>query len=311
VRQRDATAVAFTLAVGDKLLVLSGSRIADCACPDGQFSFPDLPIIHEVAMEHWGDKGDLCGDALDKCQYLKIPFTDEKGNVVEKWYVEPLKLMYQRHEKRKYYERLFNPNFGLIPVIKTRGLHFQTASSTEITVDDVKGWAKDLVDAGIMQTEFAIFAGIDAYIQWMDMLGVAGVERLNYTLFKDGECKWINMEYCGIKVAGLTLHIYKDCSFSNGKELGQGFSNSFIVVPLWKREKARGFNDNKMLTTVYFKSESDGKVFDNLTDSNGILGSRNTFGAGCRQQEWSIESRFLQEVHCPNAWGHSRLPVTV
>jgi hypothetical protein len=61
-----------------------------------------------------------------------------------------------------------------------------------------------------------------------------------------------------------------------------------------------------MLTTVYFK-DIHGGVWDKKTDSNGVLGTRNTFGAGCRQQEWTIETRFLQEVHCPNSWGYMGL----
>lgn len=308
---RDPNAAAQNLVAGNDLLVLSGSFLGDCECPTGGWRFPDLPIIHDLEMEAFGDKGELCGDALLKCQYLKIPFTDENGVVYEKWYTEELQRMYRDFETRKHYERLFNPNFGLIPVLKTRGQNFATATSDAITVDDIKAWKQQLVSNGIGCTEFAIFAGSTAYAQWQTMLLEAGVAQLNYIEQPLNGCKWINMEYCGIKVAGLTLHIYEDCSFSNGKALGGNgstFPNASIVVPMCDRTtNVRGGNDTKMLTTVYFK-DLTGRVWDNLTDSNGVLGTRNTFGAGCEQQEWTIKTRFLQEVHCPNSWGYSRLP---
>ncbi len=73
VRNRNAAQAAFTIPANSKMLVLSGSFIADCACPTGNFAYPDLPIVSDLSMITIGDKGDLCGDALLKCQYLKIP----------------------------------------------------------------------------------------------------------------------------------------------------------------------------------------------------------------------------------------------
>jgi hypothetical protein len=310
VRLRSETASAQTVTEGDDLLVLSGSFIEDCECPTGQFAFDDMPIIHDVEMIHFGDKGELCGDALDKCQYLKIPFTDDEGNVVEKWYTKALTYMYKRFEKRKHYERLLNPVFGIIPVLKARGMKFTPASEDEITVDDVRAWKQDLDAAGIACREFAIFAGGRKFSQFQRMLQEAGVTQLQYTPFKDGECKWIDLQYCGLSVEGMYLHVYEEKSFSNGKELGgtnMVFPDSAIFVPMCNRAtNVRGGYDEKMLTTVYFK-DIHGGVWDKKTDSNGVLGTRNTFGAGCRQQEWTIETRFLQEVHCPNSWGYMGL----
>lgn len=129
------------------------------------------------------------------------------------------------------------------------------------------------------------------------------------------------MEYCGIKVEGMTLHIYDDCTFSNGKELGasgMNFPDSAIFVPLGNRPHdtnrsvsylGRNGYTEKMFTTVYFQS-IQGRRYDIFTDSNGFLngqGGRNTFGTGCKTHEWSAESRFLLEVHCPNAWGYMGL----
>lgn len=311
VRQRNVNGGSFAVAAGNNMLVLSGAFLADCECPKGQFRFTDLPIVHDLEMIIVGDKGELCGDALLACQYLKIPFTDEQGNEFDKWYTEALARMYRDFEKRKHFERLFNPNFGVIPVVKTRGMNFATASPTEITLEDVMQWKRDLSAAGIMKKEYAVFAGVDAFIQWQSFLNAQGVTSLNYTDQPLNGCKWINMQYCGIEVAGLRLHIYEDCTFSNGRGLagnGSSFPNASIFVPLGNRTtNVRGGFDNKMLTTTYFK-DNTGRVWDNLTDSNGALGVRNTFGAGCDRQEWTIKSRFTQEVHCANAWGYSRLP---
>lgn len=309
-----------TFAAGDEMMVLSGSEIADCACPTGQFAFEDLPLEHDLEMITFGDKGELCGDALNKCQFLKIPFMNEDGTVIEeRWYTEAQQTMYRRFEKRKHYETLLNPNFGIIPVLRSRGIKFTPASTTEITTDDIRAWKSALNQAGISGMEYAVFAGREIYSQFQRMLLTAGVVQLNYIDQPLNDCKWINLEYCGIKVEGMTLHIYDECSFSNGKELGsQGmnFPNSAIFVPMSnvpydvKRSTVdptrNGYNE-KMFDRVYFR-DINGRTWDTLTDANGVLsymnGGRNTFGTGCEEQEWTVKTRFTNEVRCANAWGY-------
>lgn len=317
------TASAQTVTQGDELMVLSGSYVDDCECPTGQFRVNDLPIEHDLTMVTIGDKGNLCGDALLKCQWLKIPFTDECGEEIQgMWYNESLRKMYRDFERRKHFERLLNPNWGLIPTIKARGMKWTPASASEITTDDVRNWKKLLAAAGISCREYAVFAGTDLFSQWQRMLLAAGVTKLdNITWNPAKDCQWINMQYCGIMVEGLTLHIYEECSFSNGKMLGSGtsvFPDSAIIVPMCNRPACRrssgvgevGGSDNKSLSTVYFREEPTGRVWDNITDSNGYLngpGGRNTFGTGCVEHEWTVQTRFLQEVHCPNQWGYMGL----
>jgi hypothetical protein len=304
------------LLAGDKLYVVSGSEIADCACPAGQFAVPDMPIVTDLNMFNFGDKGQVCGDAIDKCQWLKIPFTDECGNVINAWYTEALQLMYQRHEKAKFYQRLLNPNFGIIPIVKARGWKWTPNSTTEIVEEDFRTLSNLLDQQGVGCHEFAIFAGRNLFSQFQRIFNTLAKSNLQYSERPLNECAWINLEYCGIKVEGLTLHVYKDCMFSNGKELGgpnSVFPGSAIIVPMCNRPACRrgngtdrgdaGGRDMKMYSTVYFRSDATGQVFDNLTDSNGIFGPRNTFGTGCREHQWSIQSRFLGEVHCANWWG--------
>lgn len=324
-QQRDTTGNTGTqtVAAGDKLLVLAGSTIEDCACPTGQFRFDDMPIERDLSMDIFGDKGELCGDALLKCQWLKIPFTDECGNVIEKWYSEAMQNMYRDHEMRKHYERLLNPKWGFVPTLRARGLKFTAASNSEITTDDIRAFKALLDAAGVSCREFAIFAGGVRFSKYQRMLLAAGVTKLDNTLQPNMDCKWIDMNYCGISVEGLKLHVYEECTFSNGKLLGAGssvFPDSSIWVPMCARPNCtRSTNDmgretpkgtaNKMLTTVYFK-DLTGRVWDNLQDSNGILngpGGRNTFGTGCNEHEWTIQSRWLQEIHCPQNWGYEGL----
>lgn len=321
VQQKDTTGNtgSFNIVAGDVLLVLSGSEIDDCECPTGQFAFHDLPQEIDLRMIEKGDKGELCGAALHKCQWLKIPFTDECGNVIEWWYTEALQNMYRRFEKMKFYENLLNPMWGIIPTVKARGIKWVPSSADEITTDDVRDWKKQLDLYGVGCREFAIFAGRDKFSQFQSMLLQAGVVKLDNEIHNPTrDCKWINMEYCGIQVEGLRLHIYDECSFSNGKELGSAnmvFPNSAIIIPMCNRpacsttsnRPAAGGRDMKMLTTVYFRSAKTGEVWDNRTDSNGVLGPRNTFGAGCEQHEWTIKSKWLQEVHCANWWGYMGL----
>jgi hypothetical protein len=90
------------------------------------------------------------------------------------------------------------------------------------------------------------------------------------------------------------------------------FPNSALFVPMGNNPSpatrssmatSRNGYTEKMFTRVYFKS-IQGRVYDMYTDSNGILGPRNTYGTGCKEHSWTAESRFLNELHCANAWGY-------
>lgn len=318
--QRSHTAGAQTIAEGDEMLVLAGSILTDCVCPTGQFNFRDMPLEIDLQMIDIAVKGELCGDALEKCQFLKIPFLDEGGaEIPEKspWWTTAQQDMYRDLERRKYYEKLLNPNFGIIPNLRARGVKFSPASSSEITIQDMRDLKSALNLAGIAGMEYAVFAGRNIFSQFMALGLAAGVtQRLTFTDQPMNDCKWINYDYCGFVVEGLRLHIYDECSFSSGKELGavgMNFPNSAIFVPLWDRPKdptrsvsplGRNGYTTKMFTTVYFQS-IQGRRYDMYTDSNGFLNGpngRNTFGTGCKNHEWSAESRFLLETHCMNSW---------
>lgn len=324
VRQRPGTTGTIVIPSGAEMLVLSGTILTDCVCPSGQFNFRDLPLEHDLSMIDVAVKGSLCGDAIEKCQFLKIPFLDANGNdIPEKgaWYTTAQADMYKDLERRKHYEKLLNPNFGVIPTLKARGIKFTPATPGAIVTQDIRDWKGLLNQAGITGMEYAVFAGRNIFSQFQQMLLTAGVVQLLYSQAPLNDCKWINMEYCGIKVEGMTLHIYDDCSFSNGKELGasgMNFPDSAIFVPLANRPNdadrsvsplGRNGYTEKMFTTVYFQS-IQGRRYDIFTDSNGFLNGpngRNTFGTGCKNHEWSAESRFLLEVHCANAWGYMGL----
>lgn len=321
VRQRPGTTGTIVIPSGAEMLVLQGSILTDCACPTGQFNFRDLPLEIDLAMIDIAVKGELCGDAIEKCQFLKIPFLDAEGNEIgEKspWFTEAQQDMYRDLEMRKHYEKMLNPIFGVVPNIRARGIKLTPASSSEITTDDIRDWKQGLDIAGISGREYAVFAGRNIFSQLQRMMLAAGVVQLDHAVQPLMDCKWINMEYCGIKVEGMTLHIYEDLSFSNGKCLGASgmvFPNSAIFVPMWNRPKepqrsispiSRNGYTEKMFTTVYFQS-IQGRKYDIYTDSNGFLNGpngRNSFGTGCKTHEWSAESRFTLESHCMNAWAY-------
>lgn len=309
-----------TIAANSELLVVPGKIISGCECPSGQFRVPDLPIEHDIAMIDIADKGSLCGDDLEACLYLRIPFYDAQGNEISEkspWYTPAQQEMYRGLKRREGFEKLLNPTFGLIPTIKARGIKFTQADSQEKTVEDIRELKKLLRENGVMETEYAIFAGVDDFSQWQAMLQKAGIATLNYAERPLNGCSWINMEYCGIKVEGLTLHIYEDCSFGNGLGLGAAgfvFPNSAIWVPLGERPldtkfsygtpNRNGSMNNRKFTTVYFQS-IQGKRYDLVGDSNGFLNGpngRNSFGTGCKNHEWSVESRFSFEVYRANEY---------
>lgn len=319
VRQRSSSAAAQTIAINDEMLVLQGTILTDCVCPTGQFNFRDLPLEIDLEMIDFAVKGSLCGDAIEKCQFLKIPFLDENGKEIgEKspWFTTAQQDMYRDLERRKHYEKLLNPNFGIVPNLRARGIKFTPTSPSAITIDDLRDLKSQLDLYGIAGREYAIFAGNVIFSQFQRLLNTTGVTNLLYAERPMNDCAWINLEYCGIKVEGLTLHIYEDCSFSSGKELGavgMNFPSSAIFVPLWNRPQdpernvspmGRNGYTEKHFETVYFQS-IQGRRYDIYTDSNGFLNGpsgRNTFGTGCKTHEWSAETRFLQENHCLNSW---------
>lgn len=319
VRQRSTTAAAQSIAAGDEMLVLQGTILTDCVCPSGQFNFRDLPLEVDLAMIDIAVKGELCGDAIEKCQFLKIPFLDENGKEIPEkspWFTTAQQDMYKDLERRKYYEKLLNPVFGMIPNLRARGIKFSPTATTAITIDDLRDLKSQLDIAGIAGREYAVFAGRDIFSQFQRLLNTTGVTNLLYAERPMNDCAWINLEYCGIQVEGLTLHIYDECNFSNGKSLGaagMNFPQSAIFVPLWDRPQeiersvspiGRNGYTEKMFTTVYFQS-IQGRKYDMYTDSNGFLNGpngRNTFGTGCKNHEWSAETRFLLETHCMNSW---------
>lgn len=321
VRQRSSTAAAQDIAAGDEMLVLQGTILTDCVCPTGQFNFRDLPIERDVSMIDIAVKGELCGDALEKCQWLKIPFYDENGSELSDhspWYTTAQADMYKDLEMRKHYETLLNPNFGIVPTLRALGTKFSPTLTTAITTDDIRDWKTQLDIYGIAAREFAVFAGREIFSQFQRMLLTAGVVKLDNSLQPLHDCKWIDMEYCGISVEGLKLHIYDECTFSNGKTLGaagMNFPASAIFVPLSNRPldterssspMGRNGYTEKMFTRVYFES-IQGRRYDMYTDSNGFLNGpngRNTFGTGCKEHEWTAETRFLNEIHCPQSWGY-------
>jgi len=241
----------------------------------------------------------------------------------EKWWNGPLRKMYPRFEKRKTKEDLFNDKFGIIPTIKGTGIKFTPASANEITIDDIRDWVAALDEAGVYCREYAVFAGTTIYSQFQRLADAAGITRMAYERQPMMDCKWLNLEWCGIVVEGLTLHLYKECTFSNGKELGGQsyiFPSSAIFVPMCNnRDEERNTSNGKMspvgkkgklFSKVYFRSNANGQVFDALTDSNGILngpGGRNTFGTGCREHEWTIEARYRNEIYCVKSWGYMGL----
>lgn len=316
--QRSRTAGTQTVAAGDEMLVLAGSILTDCQCPVGQFSFRDMPLEIDLAMVDIATKGTLCGDALETCQYLKIPFLDENGQQIGEtgaWWTVPQQDMYRDLERRKHYEKLLNPTFGVVPNLRARGIKFVPASTTEITTDDIRDLKKGLDIAGVAGREYAIFAGRNIFSQLQKMLLAAGVVKLDNIVKPMADCQWINMQYCGIMVEGLTLHCYEDCSFSNGKELGavgMNFPDSAIFVPMWNRPQdpkrsiasPRNGYTEKHFNTVYFES-IQGRKYDMYTDSNGFLNGpngRNTFGTGCKNHEWSAETVLTLETHCMQSW---------
>jgi hypothetical protein len=325
VQQRDTTGNtgSFTIENADELIVLSGSELSDCVCPTGQFRFPDVPIETDLEMGEWGDRGYICGKAIHECTWLKIPFFDECGNeIMDMWYTEALRKMYQDHEQRKFYERLFNPSWGLVPTLRAKAIKWTPAASDKIELTDIEDFKEQLDLNGVGCKEFTWFCGREIYRQWQNFLLSQAVAKLDSSMQPNDGCKWLNLEYCGIRVLGLTFHIYEECSFSNGKLLGGPsyvFPESAIIIPMCNRPVCNrsngrteaGRQDQKMLSTVYYKSAKTGKVFDNVTDANGILSPRNSFGAGCEEQEWTIKSKFLQEIHCPNWWGYVNLGVNI
>ena len=335
VRHRSSVSGTSVLLVGDEPFVLTGSFIEDCACPEGSLILEDDPIEHLNSMINYADKADLCGDDLDTCKLMSIPFFDGDNNptiyedyrsgrqLAGLWWQDKWRNMVQMFEDRKDYETLFNDKFGLVPLVRALGINFVPADSTAITIADIRAWVAQLDAAGIYGREYAVRAGTVKYSQFMQMLDAAGVTRLAYERQPMQSCKWLNLEWCGVTIEGLTLHIYKECSFSSGKMFGGAnyvFPNSALFIPMWDNRDANknssmgmraplGYQ-NKLFSRVYHRSQATGEVFDSVMDSNGILNGpngRNTFGTGCRKHEWTIQSRWRNDYYNISHWGYMGL----
>lgn len=310
VRHRSTSGALLTIPANSQLKVLSGKYLADCECPSGQFRVPDVPIVAALTMKTIGaNSGELCGDALNACQNLKLPFYDSDSKMVaEYWWNEPLKRMYTDHEKNKLYTRLLDPDWGLIPTLIARGGVYTSASASEITVDDIYAWGTAATLAGVQCTDYAIAAGRGLFVQLQKLAATLAVNQTLIGIFDASDsCKWINLNWCKFSVGGYNFHVFQDNWMGNGLGLGATnfrFTQAGIMIPLCGRNTnmKAGESETKMLTTSYFK-DNLGRVWDNLQDGDGIWGPRNTYGAGCDKQHWTVKSRFTQSIHCPQAWG--------
>jgi hypothetical protein len=313
-RHRSTTGAQFVIPAASEMKVLIGKYLADCDCPSGLLRVPDLPIARPLTMKPVGtSSGVICGKALIERQNLKYDFYNEDGTVSEVWYNPWLKKMYKDFETDKLYKRMLDPDWGLYPTLVARGGIWTTASSTEVTVDDVYAWGDALTLAGVTCRDFAIPCGRDLFVQFQRLLNQEGVDKTLIGIFDSADdCKWLNLNWCRLSVGGLNLHIFEEPWMSNGLGLGASgynFKKSGIAIPLCNRPDnlreneidGMGNTTNKMITTVYLK-DNLGRVWDNLQDGNGIWGPRNTFGVGCDNQEWSVKSEFTQEIHCPQQW---------
>lgn len=335
VRHRSGVTGTSALIAGDEPFVLTGSLLDDCECPEGTIILDEAPIEHENSMINYADKMELCGDDLDACRLMSIPFYDSDQNptiytdyrtgreLTGLWWEEKWRNMVQMFENRKDYETLFNDKFGLVPLVRSLGLNFVPASSSEITVDDFRAWVAKLDQNGIYGREYAVRAGTTKYSQFMRLLDSLGVTRLAYERQPMNSCKWMNLDWCGIEVEGLVLHIYKECAFSNGRMFGGAnyvFPNSALFIPMWdsrspNKNSSMGMQaplgyTNKLFSRVYFRSKATGEVFDSMMDSDGILNGqngKNTYGVGCRKHAWSIQSRWRNDYYNISHWGYMGL----
>lgn len=323
VKQLGSTPIA--LKANDELYVLAGSELTDCQCPSGNFRLPMNPEEQDITFIHHGDAGKLCGDAIESCQVLTMPFLDANDQIIPEsspWWTGVQQELYRGIEKARSVKKLLDSRIGLVPKVKAKGFKFTPADyATGITIQDIRDFKAQLDKLGVKVREFAIFAGGKNYSKWQQFLdSVGGTHQVNVTEKPLGECSWINLNYCGIDVEGLRLHVYEECSFSNGLMLGSqnmNFPDSAIIVPMGDRSmntrlSTNGVNrfsaasTNKLYSTVYFQS-IQGKRYDMATDSVGILGPRNNNDAGCKDHVWSAETRFTQEFYCLEGWGYMGL----
>lgn len=306
------------LVAGQKVLVAAGKELADCATPTGQFRVPDLPIEQDYTQKRYAAKGVLCGADLEACQYFKIPFLDANGKEIPNtspWYTIAETKMYNDLEYTKYIVRLRQ----MIDTIKARGIKLTPADPLAYSLVDFQVLKQSLRGAGIMTSEYAIFAGIREFSRLKTFLLSQGVAQLNYAERPLNDCSWLNMDYCGFNFEGMSFHIYEDCSFGNGMELGAAgyvFPDSSIWVPLDERPidykyslgtaNRNGDMRNKKFATVYFQSVQ-GRKYDLVVDSNGILGPRNGLATGDTKQEWTVQTEFTFEVYGADSYVYTGL----
>lgn len=313
--RRQVAGAAVTVPVQSDVIILTGKQLADCSCPTGQMRIEDAPIEQAITMFNLAEKsGPICGDALLACQNVKYEYSymGEDGCPVmtDVWYGGELTKLYQRHENSKWYRYLFDPTFGIIPTLTAQSIRWNWADPNEVTRADIADLKEGVQTSGINCFEYTFVLGTSAFASIQNLANDLGTGRVSYGAFNPEDCKWINLNFCTISDSGMIIHFYEECNFGDGNGLGaRGFDyqNRGIGLPMCDKPsdcKRYGEDDNKMFTIVNFK-DIEGNIWDNQVDSNGILngvGGRNTFGTGCKNHEWSIESDFAVEVACPQAW---------
>lgn len=314
VEQREGGSGTLTVESGQELTILFGREISDCDCPEGNFRVQGMPVDTDIKWHSYADARELCGDDLNACSVLQVPLIDSNGNFIEGTapftYFNIEQELHADMQKRKNIEVLLE----LIARVKAAGLKFTPSDSDKIEVEDIRDWKKILDSFGIRNREYLVFAGNVVFSQFMKLRQDAQVTALEITQRPLVDCPWINLDYCGITVEGLTFHIFEACTFSNGYELGgagSDFPASALLIPAgdrstrvqWSRGRTgrTGYTD-KAFNIVYFRG-TNGVTYDVHVDTGGILGPYNPYEPGCIKQKWAVRSNWALETFGLQAWG--------
>jgi hypothetical protein len=317
VRHQSTTGAALTIASAQECMLLTGKQIADCNCPTGMPRFPGDPLNYERTFEEYGDAHEWCGDAMNATQPFYVPFKLEDGSTVNVLHEHGQQVMLNDFMDSEFNRMLLHPIWGLIPTLKVKGTRIQHNSNTEVVLDDMYYIGQNLTQKGVKCMEYTVVCGINKYYQYQRLFNRENVANNGTIAVYDpsNSTKHLNLEWLKLSVGGLTLYVTHDPALSNGLGLGApgyNFPNSEYWIPMGERqfdakdngvEWFDGGDKTKMASKIFFKS-NDGRVFDNLTDSSGVLSTngRNHYGPGCEKHKWTIKSRSFCVWHAPESW---------
>lgn len=308
-----------TLEINAEVILVPGQSLLNCECPSGKARLSPEPLLEKIGLYRHSMGFSLCGDDLQarKMRKFKYKVIDANNQEVEvetyahEMMINTLKDFELGKSIHMYFGQNPATNFrGIIPQLEDKAIRWDWASPNVLDDVDIDVLIQELNENAFDCREYTFFVGQLKYNAAQKYMRDQAQGKVSYACYDPTDmCKHLNLNFCSFEKNGLKLCFILDKTFSNGKGLGAkdfSFPSRGIGMPMENRESSSttrscDVDAYKAITIVYFRG-LNGETYDMFTDSTGLYGKRQNQGAGCTTTDYSFESRFAVEVHCPYNW---------